>query len=472
MSWDGLTLLDSFERNGEWWLPGDPVENRVSGRASFDPVGGVHLKTFRPFQEERQLESGASFQPPLILGFWSPVTQVTLYRATRVGSIRLPESDQGSEFYARYMIAGHHFHSVDDVAFVSLKTGFTDLEEWAKHHPFVGAMTPVPGNQRTGYREMSPVMAEVSALGARLTIRSHMPSSGLVPMKTLRWEHRIIFEVQPEEKRPLRWYREVLGGLQDFLTLMVGRPVHPTVVEMQVHREGSSRPNLFFDQGLRSPEGRKSASVAGLSRNSDVLLPLPNIRSELPAALENWFAKRELLAPVHGLFFGALFGPRISLEFQFLSLAQALESYHRRTRPESRYELEEDYQDHYNEIVSTLPNSLPRPLRDSLKKMLEYGNQWSLRKRVRNLLDELPEGIIEKERDYFLGPVVDTRNFLTHYSEDLEAGALRGTELSEAVDELQRMLAFFLLRELRLNEQKIVAAIAGVPRYEYFSLEE
>ncbi len=28
----------------------------------------------------------------------------------------MPESDQGSEFYARYATNGHHFHSEDDVA--------------------------------------------------------------------------------------------------------------------------------------------------------------------------------------------------------------------------------------------------------------------------------------------------------------------------------------------------------------------
>ncbi len=68
--------------------------------------------------------------------------------------------------------------------------------------------------------------------------------------------------------------------------------------------------------------------------------------------------------------------------------------------------------------------------------------------------------------------VVDTRNYLTHYSEDSEAGALRGPELNETVDELRRVLAFFLLRELGLDEQKIIAAVAKVPRYGYFSLED
>ncbi len=472
MSWDGPTLLDSFERDGEWWLPGDLSENRVFGRASFDPAGGVHLKTFRPLREERGLQPGAGFRPPLILGFWGHGTPVTLHQATRVGPAHFPESDQGSDFYARYAIDGHHFHDAEDVSFVSLRAGFTELEQWAKHHPFVDAI-PIPGEQRTGYFPMRPVEATVNALGARLTVRSDMASWGLVPMRTLRWEHRVVFEVEPEEKRPLPWYREVLGGLQDFLTLMVGRPVYPSTVEAQALQGGNARPDVFFDGGLRSPEDRGVTPVAALSRGSDVFLPLPEVRLELPEALESWFAKREKLAPVHGLFFGALFGPKTGPEFQFLSLAQALETYHRRTRSASRYESEEEYQGHYEKIVDALPGTLPGPLRQRLKQTLKYGNEWSLRKRVKDLLDEIPEeGVLESERERFVQRVVDTRNYLTHYSEDSEAGALRGPKLNETVDELRRVLAFFLLRELGLNEQKIFAAVAKVPRYGYFSLED
>ncbi len=66
MSWDGPSLLDSFERDGEWWLPGDSSEDRVAGRLSFDPVSGVRLKTLKPFRAEKRLGVGEGFRPDVM----------------------------------------------------------------------------------------------------------------------------------------------------------------------------------------------------------------------------------------------------------------------------------------------------------------------------------------------------------------------------------------------------------------------
>lgn len=470
MSWDGPTLQDSFERDGVWWLPGDKSGDRVAGRASFDSGGGVRLGAFGPFAAEPASGAESPFRPALILGFWEHGRPVTLYQATRHGRVRYPGSDRGSDFYARYAIDGHHFHDEEDVSFLSWRAGFTDLELWAGHHPFVGAI-PVSGTDRLGYREMDPVVVEAEAIGARLTIRSQMSSWGTVPMRTLRWEHRVVFDIEPHERRPLRWYRETTEALQDFLSLVVGRPVYPSTAEAQAKRGSPDRADVFFDAGLRQRDG--GASATGLSWGEEVLVPLSRLRAELPAMLQSWFEKRANLRPVHGLFFGALFGPGTSTEFRFLSLAQALESYHRRTRPDDRYEPDEDYERHYGKIVEGFPDNLPNDLRQSLKRGLEFGNEWSLRRRMKDLFEQLPEeGVVEHGRSYFSGPVVETRNYLTHWTEQLEREALHGTALREAVDELGRMLAFFLLRETGLGEEKIAAALGDVPRYRYFALED
>ena len=448
MSWDGPTLLDSFERDGEWWLPGDSVEDRVFGRLSFDPAGGVRLKVRSPLRAEGRLAPGERFRPALILGSVEYGRPVTLYLATRVGRARPPLSDEGSEFYARYAFLGHHFQDEGSESFASLEAGFTDLEEWSKHHPFVDI---IPRSERwsTGYVEMRPVEAEVDSLRAKLTIKSSIQSWALVPGRTLRWEHRIVFEVEPEEDRPPQWYRWVLEGLQELLTLLVGRPVYPSLVEARVCREGNARADVFFDGGARKPGGG-SASAALLSRESDFLLPLPDVRRELPVALENWFAKREGLAPVYDLFFGVFFGPEVSPEYQFLSLAQALETYHRRTRPESRYLDEEEYQSRYEEIKEALPGTVRGPLRDRLKEMLRYGNEWSLRRRIKEPpRHELPEGVIdERSNGAFVGSDSGyTRNYLTHYTEELRTtGVCTVRNPTKPLDELRCLVAFLMLQ--------------------------
>lgn len=471
MSWDIPVSFDAFERAGVWWLPEDH-EDRVAGSVSFDPRDGVRLETIGAFRRSWQGPATAEepFTPGVVLGSWGPSsTPITLYRTARIGPVPAPaQPPSSSTLHARCMIVGHHFRSVEDVAFASLRTGFTDLEEWAGHRPF--GLEP-PGATR--YVPMDPVAADVGALGARLTVESSLAQGG-DGLRTLRLDHRVLFGIEPEERRPLRWYREVLGGLQDLLTLLVGRPVYPRSAEAQVHHGASARSGVFFEGGLRSPASQGNEPPEGLTRPSDVLVDLPAIRPNLPEVLDNYFAKRELLAPVFELFFGALFNPRTYPDFQFLSLAQALETYHRRAGPEALYMPEDEYlEERYPEILSSLPNSLPKPFREKLKPTLKYANEWSLRKRLKDLVGAVPVTGIAGDDPAFVERVVDTRNYLTHYTEELEQKAWRGHELMGAVEELRRLLAFLLLRELGLDVGTITAVISTkIPRSTYLPLQD
>src|SRR5215218_10131623 len=108
--WDHPTVLDAFERDGEWWIPGDPAEDaHVAGRLTFDTSRGVRLRTQRPFRAEAAVKPEEGHRPPLILGFGEHGRPLTLYRAVREGKVRPPGGWEGSRYYARYLIDGHHF---------------------------------------------------------------------------------------------------------------------------------------------------------------------------------------------------------------------------------------------------------------------------------------------------------------------------------------------------------------------------
>ena len=77
-----------------------------------------------------------------------------------------------------------------------------------------------------------------------------------------------------------------------------------------------------------------------------------------------------------------------------------------------------------------------------------------------------------EDRPNLVQKMLDTRNYLTHYPENLEWRALSGTELMEVIEDLRRMLAFFLLRELGLDMGPVLAAVAKIPRNTYYSLDD
>jgi len=84
------------------------------------------------------------------------------------------------------------------------------------------------------------------------------------------------------------------------------------------------------------------------------------------------------------------------------------------------YELpEEEHAKRLEEIIKAAPSQH----KEWLKNKLAYSNEPSLRKRLKEIFNEIRD-VIPKEifpdEEYFIGKVVDTRNYLTHYDKRLK----------------------------------------------------
>ena len=62
----------------------------------------------------------------------------------------------------------------------------------------------------------------------------------------------------------------------------------------------------------------------------DMLFTFKDISNRFEIFLRNWFEKADLLKPICDLYFGTLYNPHMYLEHRFLSLIQAIESFHQR----------------------------------------------------------------------------------------------------------------------------------------------
>lgn len=67
---------------------------------------------------------------------------------------------------------------------------------------------------------------------------------------------------------------------------------------------------------------------------------------------------------------------------------------------------------------------------DWLKGRLTHGNEINLGKRIKGIIDPFKELLgSSKERSKLIRRVVDTRNYLTHYNEDLKEASAKGRDL-------------------------------------------
>ena len=181
-----------------------------------------------------------------------------------------------------------------------------------------------------------------------------------------------------------------------------------------------------------------------------------DISDRFEIILRNWFKNARLLEPVYNLYFGTLHNPHLYLEHQFLSIVQALESYHRRVYG-GKYVAEEEYTTIMNNLIKAIPPGTPSNLRDRLKNYLKHGNEYSLRKRLKEIVKECRDvlGDYLGDRDKVINVTVETRNYLTHYDGDPPKGIAKGVELYYLTQRLKLLVMACLLKTLGFETTEI-----------------
>src|SRR5258708_20890755 len=151
-----------------------------------------------------------------------------------------------------------------------------------------------------------------------------------------------------------------------------------------------------------------------------MLLPLDDLQQTNTAEtlFTNWFEKEQVLRPVYDLLLNTVYSPGQYVQSTFLSLAQALESFHRKVY-KGKYLSDEEYSSIRNALVDAIPGGIDKKLSDKLKSMLQYGNELSLKSRLEYLFQGIRRDHLDNlsgshDPRPFIPLLLDTRNYLTH----------------------------------------------------------
>lgn len=183
-------------------------------------------------------------------------------------------------------------------------------------------------------------------------------------------------------------------------------------------------------------------------------------------ALQKWTERLPGIEPVVNLYLASLRQLGYS-ELTFLLIAQALETFHRNQNEATIVDgevwqtLNERLTSAVNEVVQNFPNCAEK--RIQLVAKLGHANELGLRGRLKQLLGLLGDlrlRVCGGDAAEFVGKIVDTRNYYTHWSGDLEPKALRGEHLSHATSRLMAALELLLLMDLGFGlESKAAASV-------------
>jgi len=449
-------MFEEFEYKGNWWLPDEP-EKQTPGTLRFNPREGAVLDLIGSFKDitiESMFKMLSSqiimLSPQIILGTSSNGKDITLYKCLET---KLTPSFPGiplSSFYAHVVFVGTHFQRPEDIKFKKVYIHYLHLDEWVDLSGFNIEIPPSPSKDEIIIKYKLPIPVEVSLKDdyrMRIAFGFEGPTLSAV-QKEAGVKQETYIKIEASEEKPFEEHMRIIHMTQDFLSLGVGEPVYPLTIEGTTEVGETVKSERTPVGVFYSPKNIPKVTKTLLP--FEMLFTFKDIKAKFGVLLNNWFEKAELLEPVYGLYFGTLYDSRMYSEHRFLSLIQAVESYH--SRVTENCELP---QERHNKRIEEILTMAPPNHKDWLRSKLEYSNHPILRKRLREIYDKYSTIVnFEGDGKAFVHKVWATRNYFTHFDKKLKAEAAEGEELYHITQKLKILLEACLLAELgfSLNE--------------------
>jgi hypothetical protein len=188
---------------------------------------------------------------------------------------------------------------------------------------------------------------------------------------------------------------------------------------------------------------------------------LKSLGSDRQAVINRWHEGRETCGPTFDLYFSVKRHANIPVEHQFLFLIQAIETFHRRTISNQA----EDPDQHARRIIAIL-FAVPSQFRKWLCRRLgDYSNEPSLVQRLREVYDLMPATVQSQlgDRKRFARTMADTRNYLTHFNDQLRSRAFTTVgELWGSTQQLGGVLKMLFIRTLGLDPEETLKTVWGI----------
>lgn len=183
----------------------------------------------------------------------------------------------------------------------------------------------------------------------------------------------------------------------------------------------------------------------------DPLFYFYQVKKDFGSYLPKWISSYNTIKPTLNLFFSIMYGKHIHWESKFLSLAQALESFHRRTSNEPLMS-----EENFNLLQSELKSVCPEKYLQWLEPKFLHGNEISFRKRIQRTIEPFEDIIIShKQKKKLIDLILNTRNYLTHYDESLKDKRASGIQLINISQKVYLIIVINLLHLIGFSVEEI-----------------
>jgi hypothetical protein len=426
-------MLGVIKQTGEWWIPSNP-ETKTKGILTFSQDKGANL----------ELETYVDGDISTMLGNISPIGNVTLLRCIPLTApvfAKVPGVPY--RLLSQQVILGAHYEN--DIKLDSLHINFSNLFEWI-HRSGINPDELFKKDIVIQYHQPESISLQIAPeLSIRIDFR---PSVYANNKGELRLNERAIFSLDNKEPIELNACLELMHHFRNFLCLAIQSTIFPKEIYW-LNNEGRTNVQLMFQLDAIS--------------NSEYdpfnnLVEFKDIEHRFGTYLKDWYLKRKNLEPICQLYFGSQYGRFVYLNLKFLSMIQALESYHR-----AFISNEELTKSEHEKRIAAIMETAPKIHETWLAEKLQYSNEPSLRKRIKTILEMFPKTVpaIIPDPKWFINRAVRTRNYMNHFDPVLKDEASNNTELFALTERLRVIVEMCLLKEIGFDLDEINTKITN-----------
>lgn len=445
-----MRIEEEWKKSGYFWLPQNE-EIKIPGTLSILDGGKIELEVVGLFDDSIEIINWDN-SLGRIIGDVEKDGFVTLdecyYRTMNYSFGGISKSF----VHVNKVISGVAYDKDETVTFNTVSFVVEGINEWVA---ITGINVARSSDYRTATISYTPQEEIVYDLQSEFKLHIHFGYT--LPSFPSRAEARITqqtyFTLSSKNAKDFSDFKEVI----EQITYLLGFAVDSTVTisdvsakSKEIVREISKGKTTPVSMRLYYPSVPFSKSTPKIETNR-MLFRFSDICEDAERVFNKWLNTYSVIRPSLGLYFSAVSGDHKYLDGKFLALAQALETYHRRTSNDTLWDESE-----FRSMVASLLRICPKQNRKWLGGRLYHGNEINLGQRIKRIIEPYKSYLgNSKQRNMFIRGVVNTRNYLTHYSQELEKEAVKGPELWGTCQKMEAVFQLHLLQQLGFEESDI-----------------
>jgi hypothetical protein len=451
-----MSTTQELNLEGKWWLPNKENESRIGNLTVNQQHKQGMLSIYGSF-------SGTG-EEDIILGELSNGQKVTLNKCQLEWRRPYLINFEKSSFIPKNILLGGHFQTQEDIIFSSVYITYQEVafNNWIERFHTRGGFGSKKGEISISYTEGNPIRAKIND-SYIITILSK--PKVLFPSKEVREEYIKevpCLEIESLKEKSLEEYIKANMVVRDFLNFII--PQEVTIESIYGIRENrkDSKENISANQQEGKEEEVKIFYASAISkmfkptaRDQPIFPYNESQRNSIQVLFEKYLNKWFELSktPLINLYCAVMFNMEMYMQYLFLGLAQAIESYHAtflKTESAARVELEKG--------IKEIGNALPEKA-EWLDQKFKDCYRRPFIERVKDIYHEYSavadQFFAFKGEEKFSEKVRDTRNYLTHWSENLEKKATHGDDLVLLTKDLQFLLQLCIMTQLGFTKEDI-----------------